>query len=130
VSPWQAPDPIDTASEEALTNVSRHAGVKDVTVRAWTTAGVLTVQIEDRGRGFDPEVAAATLGLSGLTGMQERVKELNGHLTVDASQTRLGTQITAKLPLHRPRRTEDSNDFDYPGRRPSGRAWVEGGSGI
>jgi signal transduction histidine kinase len=116
--------------QEALTNVARHTGVKDVTVRAWTTADVLSVQIEDRGRGFDPAVAVATVGSSGLVGMAERVKLLNGHLTVESSP-RFGTQITAELPLHRPTRTEDSDDFDYPGRRPSCRASLdEDGSGI
>jgi signal transduction histidine kinase len=116
--------------QEALTNVARHAGVKDVTVRAWTTADVLSVQIEDRGRGFEPEVALATLGSSGLVGMADRVKLLNGHLTVEATPT-LGAQITAELPLHRPAQTEDRYDFDYPGRRPSCRAsWDEDGSGI
>jgi PAS domain S-box-containing protein len=95
--------------QEALTNVARHAGVKDATVRVWTTADVLSVQIEDRGRGFDPEVAVATTGSSGLVGMAERVKLLNGHLTVEATPT-LGTQITAELPLHRPAQTEESDD--------------------
>jgi signal transduction histidine kinase len=89
--------------------VARHAGVKDVTVRAWTTADVLSVQIEDRGRGFDPEVAVATTGSSGLVGTAERVKLLNGHLTIEATPT-LGTQITAELPLHRPVQTEESDD--------------------
>jgi PAS domain S-box-containing protein len=116
--------------QEALTNVARHADVKDVTVRAWTTAEVLNVQIEDRGRGFEPEVAVTTLGSGGLVGMAERVKLLNGQLTVEA-RPRLGTQITAELPLECPTRTEDSADFDYPGRRPSCRAsWDEDGSGI
>src|SRR5205807_2173913 len=39
--------------QEALTNVARHAGVAGATVRAWATQDVLSVQIEDRGRGFD-----------------------------------------------------------------------------
>ena len=117
--------------QEALTNVARHAGVKHVAVRAWTKADVLSVQIKDGGRGFEPEVAVATLGSSGLVGMAERVKLLNGHLTVETSLTLRGTQITAELPLECPTRTEDSADFDYPGRRPSCRAsWDEDGSGI
>jgi signal transduction histidine kinase len=46
--------------QEALTNVARHAGVAGVTVRIWATVDMLSVQIEDRGRGFDPEVVLAT----------------------------------------------------------------------
>ena len=63
--------------QEALTNVARHSGVKDVIVRAWTTADVVSVQIEDLGRGFDPDLTLASSRSSGLAGMQERVNLLN-----------------------------------------------------
>jgi PAS domain S-box-containing protein len=86
--------------QEALTNVARHAVVTDVTVRVWATADLLGVQIEDRGRGFDPEAALATPRSSGLAGMQERVTLLEGSLTVE-SRPGYGTQITAELPLTR-----------------------------
>jgi signal transduction histidine kinase len=59
----------------------------------------LNVQIEDRGRGFDPEAALASPQSSGLIGMRDRVLLLNGHLTIE-SQPGAGTQITAELPLH------------------------------
>jgi signal transduction histidine kinase len=84
--------------QEALTNVARHAGVAGVTVRVWLTAGALNLQLEDRGRGFDPEAALAAPKSSGLVGMRERVLLLNGHLTIE-SQPGAGTQITAELPL-------------------------------
>jgi len=84
--------------QEALTNVARHAGVGTVTVRVWATADMLSLQIEDRGRGFDPELALATPGASGLAGMHERVRLLNGHLTIE-SRPSAGTQLTAELPL-------------------------------
>jgi PAS domain S-box-containing protein len=84
--------------QEALTNVARHAAVAGATVRVWTTADALNLQIEDRGRGFDPEITPATPRSSGLVGMEERVVLLNGHLTIE-SQPGGGTQITAELPL-------------------------------
>jgi len=84
--------------QEALTNVARHAGAGDVTVRVWAAADVLTLRIEDRGRGFDPEVALAKTRSSGLAGMQERVMLLGGHLTIE-SRPGAGTGITAELPL-------------------------------
>jgi PAS domain S-box-containing protein len=116
--------------QEALTNVARHSGVKDVIVRAWTTSDVLSLQFEDRGRGFDPDVARATAGSSGLAGMQERVKLLDGHLTIEAGPG-LGTQITAGLPLQRTFRSDNNDDFELIGRRPSGQAsWHVGASGI
>ena len=42
--------------QEALTNIARHAGVGTATVRVWSAAESLGLQIEDRGRGFHPEV--------------------------------------------------------------------------
>ena len=79
-----APEVETTAyrMQEALTNVARHAGVNVVAVRAWATVDTLYLQIEDRGRGFDSEVALASPLSSGLAGMQERLMLLDGHLTI------------------------------------------------
>jgi two-component system sensor histidine kinase UhpB len=96
---------VETAAyrivQEALTNVIRHAEESRVTVRIWATDDELSVQIEDQGRGFDPEAAMASPRSSGLAGMRERVLLLGGQLTVD-SRPGEGTQITAELPLHGP----------------------------
>jgi PAS domain S-box-containing protein len=101
-----APDVETTAYrivQQALTNVARHAGPLKggVTVRVWTTEDRLSVQIEDRGRGFDAEAVLATPRSSGLAGMRERVMLLQGELAID-SRPGAGTQITAELPLGRP----------------------------
>src|SRR5258708_36904876 len=93
---------VETAAyrvvQEALTNAARHASVASVAVRAWTDAQKLNLEIEDRGRGFDPEVALKTLRSSGLIGMQERTVLLGGRLIV-ASSPGSGTTISAELPL-------------------------------
>jgi signal transduction histidine kinase len=84
--------------QESLTNAVRHAGVREVSIRVWATADLLSVQIEDRGRGFDPEAALAAPRSSGLAGMQERVMLLGGDLRVE-SRPGGGTQITAEIRL-------------------------------
>jgi signal transduction histidine kinase len=84
--------------QEALTNVARHAGVGGVTVRVWVGADMLSVQIEDRGRGFEAQVVQAKPGSGGLAGMHERVRLLNGRLIIE-SEPGAGTRITAELPL-------------------------------
>jgi signal transduction histidine kinase len=86
--------------QEALTNVARHADVNQVTVRVWPTADRLNVQIDDRGRGFDPEAVLSFPQTGGLAGMQERVNLLEGKLTIE-SRPGAGTQITAELPCVR-----------------------------
>jgi signal transduction histidine kinase len=87
--------------QEALTNVARHAGVSEVTVRLWADQDALNAQIEDRGTGFDPEAALAAGGTTGLSGMRERAVLLGGQLTVE-SVPAAGTCVTARLPLSDP----------------------------
>ncbi len=80
-----APDVETTAYrivQEALTNVARHAGVSELTVRLWTDADTLSVIIVDQGRGFDLQTVRTTLS-SGLAGMVERAALLGGNLTAD-----------------------------------------------
>jgi PAS domain S-box-containing protein len=93
---------VETAAyrivQEALTNVARHAGVTRVTVTLWADSAVLSVQIEDSGRGFDPTRARAGHVSSGLAGMRERATLLGGQFTVETAPG-AGTQITAELPL-------------------------------
>lgn len=89
--------------QEALTNVARHAGVAGVSVRVWVAGDVLNVQVEDRGRGFDPdpETALRMPRPGGLSGMHERIALLGGRLTVD-SRPGSGTQIMAEIPVRTP----------------------------
>jgi PAS domain S-box-containing protein len=84
--------------QEASTNAARHAGVAAIAVRVWTEGKMLNLQIEDRGCGFDPEVALRAPRSSGLIGMQERIVLLGGRMTIDSSLG-AGTTITAELPL-------------------------------
>jgi PAS domain S-box-containing protein len=85
-------------TQESLTNVARHAGVNEATVRLWATSDTLGLQIHDRGRGFDPEVTLRAPRSAGLVGMRERVELLNGQLTIESGPG-AGSLITAELPL-------------------------------
>ena len=94
---------VETAAyrivQEALTNVARHAGVKNATVRLWADGTMLGMQIEDQGIGF--AVSSTPVTALGLTGMQERAHALGGQLTVESEPGR-GTRVTAELPLNAP----------------------------
>jgi signal transduction histidine kinase len=96
------PSEIETAAyrivQEALTNVVRHAGVKDATVRIHATPGRLSIEIFDRGCGFDPAAALADHTRSGLAGMRERATLLGGQVVVESSAGS-GTLLRAELPL-------------------------------
>jgi PAS domain S-box-containing protein len=84
--------------QEALTNVVRHAGVQQVTVRVWADAVALGANVEDQGAGFDVEAALSAHRSTGLSSIQERATLLNGHLSID-SQPGAGTRITVEFPL-------------------------------
>ena len=94
---------IETAAyrivQEALTNATRHAGVREVTVRSWSDASSLCVQIVDAGRGFDAQAAMGGAASSGVAGMRERVLLLNGRFTVESAPGK-GTRVSADFPLN------------------------------
>jgi PAS domain S-box-containing protein len=96
---------IETAAyrlvQEALTNVVRHSGAREANVLLWADDKRLTVQVEDRGRGFDMEAALTGGTSSGLSGMRERVSLLGGRFSLE-STPRGGTHLTAELPLGAP----------------------------
>jgi len=83
--------------QEALTNVARHAGVTNATVRIRAKADLLVLQVEDRGRGFDQGEVPAGQRSIGLSGMRERVELIGGLLTIE-SRPGAGTLVTAELP--------------------------------
>ena len=96
---------VETAAyriiQEALTNVARHAGTHQATVRVWVKQDTLNVQVEDQGPGFEPEATLSAGVSSGLSGMRERAILVGGVLTVESSPGR-GTQVMARLPLEIP----------------------------
>ncbi len=97
------PPEVETAAyrivQEALTNVARHAGVAQVTVRAWADSTTVNVQVADQGAGFDPERASANGPTGGLTGMRERSVLLGGHITIESAPG-AGTRLSAELPIN------------------------------
>ncbi len=87
--------------QEALTNVARHAGVGEATVRLWADREALNVQVEDAGAGFDPEADLSAHATGGLSGMRERAALLGGRLRID-SAIGAGAHLTAELPAGAP----------------------------
>jgi signal transduction histidine kinase len=82
--------------QEALTNVVRHAGASNcsIRIRPDEEASVLVVEVEDDGRGIRDHDRKGV----GLISMRERTEELGGRCTV----RRLGdggTLVTALLPV-------------------------------
>jgi PAS domain S-box-containing protein len=83
--------------QEGLHNAAKHSGVKQVEVQFAEHSDTIQLAILDSGRGFDVEAAREGRGL-GLTSMQERVKLLNGTITIE-SRPKCGTSIHVRIPL-------------------------------
>jgi signal transduction histidine kinase len=90
------------AIQEALTNCVRHAHASAITVTVTGRADWLIVSITDNGVGLDPARRGKGLGLRGI---EERVKELHGTMTIGRSTGR-GTTLAIRLPL--PAAAEDT----------------------
>jgi signal transduction histidine kinase len=83
--------------QEALTNCARHARAKSIAIRARTDGSQLHLTVKDDGVGLDPERRARGLGLRGI---EERVKELDGTMTIARDDAKgRGTLLTVQLPV-------------------------------
>ena len=86
-------------TQEALTNVARHAAAKHVFVTLHAKNGELMLQIRDDGSGFDQRLLKDAEGL-GVAFMRERAVLVGGFLEVDASPEK-GTTVTFRVPLEK-----------------------------
>jgi PAS domain S-box-containing protein len=83
--------------QEALHNSAKHSGVRSFEVRLWRVQGEVHLMVRDRGVGFNVEESKVGAGI-GLVSMEERVKLVNGLLSID-SQPQRGTTIHARVPV-------------------------------
>lgn len=88
-------------AQEALTNVARHSGARNVWLELHASDDTLELIVRDDGSGFDVAAARerAVRGESlGILGMEERVSLASGVLEV-ASAAGSGTTVQARFPL-------------------------------
>lgn len=83
--------------QESLHNAAKYSGVKHFQVELWADKKQVHLTISDLGAGFEVEAAMKGAGL-GLLSMQERLKLVNGELTI-TSQPSHGTFVHARVPL-------------------------------
>src|ERR1700758_4675723 len=83
--------------QEALHNATKHSGVKRIEVQLREDSGEIHLIIRDSGKGFDVEAALQGKGL-GLTSMRERVRLVNGTISIE-SKPMGGTTIHVRVPF-------------------------------
>ena len=89
--------------QEALSNIRRHAGVPDATIRVRVGNRRLHVEIEDYGKGFSPPPLVGPQATEnaihiGLRGMRERTAMINGEFNV-VSKPGAGTCVQVEIPI-------------------------------
>ncbi len=82
--------------QEALTNVTRHANARNVTVELVTLPDKVQLAVADDGRGFDS--SQIPKGRFGLIGLNERVKLLGGSLLIKSAPG-AGTRVEVVIPI-------------------------------
>ena len=101
---------IETAiyliAQEALSNALKHAAADHTWLRMFTEEASLVIEVEDDGKGLDPETALSAEEFPsslGLLSMRERVDWLGGHLLILSPRPGHdnGSILRARLPLAR-----------------------------
>jgi PAS domain S-box-containing protein len=83
--------------QEALQNAVKHSDVRFFEVELRNASDEIHLTVRDSGSGFDLEEAMKTSGI-GLISMTERLKLVDGQLSIDSQPSR-GTTIHARVPL-------------------------------
>lgn len=88
---------IFRVTQEAITNVLRHAKAKQARVEIMMTVSALEFSVRDDGRGFDTAKILPHAS-TGLSSMMERVSLVNGQCRVE-SKPKKGTCVRVVIPL-------------------------------
>ena len=82
------------SASELLANVAKHSGARHATLEAVHVPGLLRIRVTDDGHG-----GATPVPDGGLRGLVERIRTVDGHLTID-SPAGGPTSVTVELPSH------------------------------
>lgn len=84
--------------QESLTNVYRHSQSQDTRIELVQDHDTVIVRVRDFGKGIpENKIGISAVVGVGISGMRERVKQLNGELRISRAEP--GTLVTATVPL-------------------------------
>lgn len=81
--------------KEILHNVVKHAHASHVSIVISESSNTLTINIQDNGTGFDPDLRTSG---NGFRNMQKRIQMLKGKLSIATTRGK-GTSILIELPI-------------------------------
>ena len=88
-------------AQETANNILRHADAKNVSIRLWSKQGLVYLEVQDDGQGFDVERTsgkAVSNKQLGLLGIKERVSLVGGRVQVE-SVLGIGSRIYVSIPF-------------------------------
>jgi len=112
------PRDVETAMfrvvQECLTNIHRHSGSQEASIRCRRLEKGVLLQVADHGTGISSEKLAimgsvGTPGV-GIRGMRERLRQLGGDLGITSDLK--GTIVAARLPVSEESPAASSSDLD------------------
>jgi len=92
-------------AQEAIHNVKKHAGAKNLFVQLEYGPGEIALEVRDDGQGFAAGVDEGAPGHFGLTGMKERASAIGGSLEV-TSEPGAGTTVRLRAAAAREAREQ------------------------
>jgi PAS domain S-box-containing protein len=98
--------------QECLTNIHRHSGSSTASIRLARDGEVLTIDIQDQGKGMSQaklaEVRLQGSGV-GIQGMRERLRQFHGDMQIESGNQ--GTRILLNIPILKISESEDQRDI-------------------
>jgi signal transduction histidine kinase len=82
-------------TREALSNVGRHSDAATCRVSLFQRDGTAVLEVDDDGKGFDPETVRRG---DGLTNLEQRTAALGGKVAFESVPTQ-GTTVRIEIPV-------------------------------
>ena len=81
--------------QELINNTMKHAAAKNAIIQISKNDGLISITVEDDGKGFDTKILQSAKGI-GWSNIQSRVEYLKGSLDVKSSQEK-GTSVQIEI---------------------------------
>lgn len=99
--------------QECLTNIHRHSGSQTASIRMARQNDLLTIDIQDEGKGMSPERLAEIQSRGsgvGFLGMRERLRQFHGDMNIESGPT--GTRVRVTVPIPAQTRVEEQKSTE------------------
>ena len=87
--------------QEAINNAIKYADSTHILVSLWHSENILSIVVDDNGKGFDPNKVKNVKngeGGMGMTFMRERIKYIDGRFFLN-SEPGKGSRVTLNIPI-------------------------------